>query len=243
MRGDDLKTNRSGPGMSVYARIIGAACSLRGLGHHRGRFPIRTSIYLFFVLSTLVFGSIHTCSADESDGQTPCIILAKAGELYDLELVGRNSSVVHRITFGFNYSQDADARLEVQAPYYKDGSLNILLDSEILCSLEYLGVENYLGDTRARLQVSSTNYFVSVFNIHVTQDSTGFKIPLPFQIVVVICSLLPYFMLVPDALEDLQGQLEEDARGVYGRILSLLLPLVTIALTVLLISGLTLQMG
>lgn len=243
MRGDDLDTNRSGPGLRASVSSITTVFPLSGFIFHGCRHPVRTSIYLFFILSALTLGSIQTCSADESEGQTPCVILAKAGELYDLELVGRNSSTVHRITFGFNYSQDTDARLEVQPPYYKDGSLNILLDSEVLCSLEYLGVENYLGDTRARLQVSSTNYFVSMFNIHVTQDSTGFEIPLPFQIVVVICSLLPYFMLIPDALEDLQGQLEEDARGVYGRILSLLLPLVTIALTVLLISGLTLQMG
>ncbi len=238
-----MDTNRSGPGLRASVSSITTVCPLRGFIFHRRRHPVRTSIYLFFILSTLVFGSFQTCSADESDGETPCVILAKAGELYDLELVGRNSSVVHRITFGFNYSQDADARLEVQAPYYKDSSLSILLGSEVLCSLEYLGIENYLGDARARLQVSSTDCFVSLFNVHVTQDSTGFEIPLPFQIVVVICSLLPYFMLIPDSLEDLQGQLEEDAKGVYGRILSLLLPLVTVALTVLLLSGLTLQMG
>jgi len=62
-----------------------------------------------------------------------------------------------------------------------------------------------------------------------------------FQIVLALCSLIPFFLLTPDTVEELQEILEIDmqTRGVYGRILVILLPLLSIAITVLLLESLT----
>ena len=76
---------------------------------------------------------------------------------------------------------------------------------------------------------------------HVAEEaSIEFDIPESFRIVLALCSLVPFFLLIPDAVEDLQVQLEAEAasKGVYGRILALLLPLLSIALTLFLLEGL-----
>ena len=151
------------------------------------------------------------------------------------------------ICLRFDHQLTVAKRLEVQ------GLLNIEQDiftnsiyyiknsTSALCTVQYKGVNDVLfGETRARLEITSDTYYVRFVGIQSDASSTEFDIPPSFQIVLALCSLVPFFLLMPDAISDLQTQLDADAmsKGVYGRILGLLLPLFSIALTLLLLGGL-----
>lgn len=191
--------------------------------------------------------SIGGCVAQEESDDRPCIVLTKPGEQYTLELVGRKSSDGHNVTFSFDWNRDTEERLEVQSPYeviydpWGAGSYIISKDST-LAVIEHKGQETvFLGDERARLEVYSEDYFVRLVNIQVEYSELTSEIPESFRLVLALCSLLPFFLLIPDAVKNLQTQLDADAGvGVYGRIISLFLPLLTIAVTFLLLEGLVL---
>ena len=208
---------------------------------------IRPRVCIGFLLLIVVTISIPLCTAQEDDTDSSCIILAKPGETYEPELTGKTSDSRHNVTFSFDYQAEYNDRLDVQNPYNKediDSSLgvhNIIIDSAVLCTIDFEGTENVLlSDVRAKLVVTSSDYYVLLFGIQIEQESIQYDIPVAFRIVLFLCTLLPFFLLIPDAIEDLQAQLEVDAaaKGVYGQILLVMLPLLSIGLTLLLLGGL-----
>jgi len=200
------------------------------------------------VVMAILIGSTTLGAAQEQEDSMPCIVLARPGELYDIELNGKNIDTEHIITFSFDHQRTVADRLEVENPYqdeYDDSKTDLYyvsIDSAVLCAVRYAGLESVLlGEERVRLEVTSTDYHMRLVGNHVAEKVTiDFNIPESFRIVLALCSLVPFFLLIPDAVEDLQVQLETEAasKGVYGRVLALLLPLLSIALTLLLLEGL-----
>jgi len=173
--------------------------------------------------------------------------MAKAGEWYNIGLNGISDNSATVIALTFDYEQPVVDRLEVQ------GSLRIENDpltnsiyyiensSSVLCTVHYRGLDNVLlGEDRARLEITSNIYHIHFVGVQVEDVSTELEIPSSFQIVLALCSLVPFFLLMPDTINELQTLLDSDSMsaGVYGRILGLLLPLLSIALTILFLGGL-----
>ena len=200
------------------------------------------------VVMAILIGSTTLGAAQEQEDSMPCIVLARPGELYDLKLDGRGIDTEHTITFSFDHQRTVVDRLEVESPYqneHDDSETDLYyvsIDSTVLCTLRYAGLESVLlGEERVRLEVTSIDYLIRLVGNHVAEEvSIEFDIPESFRIVLALCSLVPFFLLIPDAVEDLQVQLEAEAasKGVYGRVLALLLPLLSIALTLFLMEGL-----
>lgn len=217
--------------------MIVSGASLRRIG-------IGTVLVLLFVSSNM-----GNCVAQEESADRPCIVLTKPGEQYTLELTGKKSSDTHNLTFSFDWNRDTEERLKIRSPYvviydpWGAGSYIISRDSTALGVIKHKGQESVLlGDERARLEVYSEDYFVRLVHIQVKDSELTSDIPESFRIVLALCSLLPFFLLIPDAVKNLQTQLDADANsmGVYGRVISLFLPLLIIAVTFLLLEGLVL---
>ena len=201
-------------------------------------------IRLAMLLALIIFSTIPVHADAE---EAPCIILAKADEWYNIGLSGITDSSESMISFKFDHEQPVKDRLEVQGSlkiendlftnsiyYIKNGSL-------VLCTVHYKGLDSVLlGEERARLEITSDVHHVHLIGIQIDDVSTELDIPPSFQIVLAFCSLVPFFLLMPDTINELQAQLDAEAlsKGVYGRILGLLLPLLSIALTILLLGGL-----
>jgi hypothetical protein len=201
---------------------------------------IKAGIVLLLVV---VLATSAICDAEE----TPCIVLAKLGEWYQIDLNGINQDAEKRLVISFSHNRSVAERLEVQEPYQTENDFltrsvyYINDESESLCTVQYVGLDSVLfGEERARLEITSAEYHVHLVGIQVEGGSTEIDIPPSFQIILALCSLIPFFLMMPDAISNLQSQLDEEAasKGVYGRVLSLLLPLLSIALTVLLLGGL-----
>jgi hypothetical protein len=201
---------------------------------------IRLAILLVFI----IFSTVPALSVAE---ETPCIIMTKVGEWYNIGLDGisDNSEIV--ITIKFDHDQPVADRLEVRESlqiendFLTNSIYYIMNGSAVLCTVDYKGLDSVLlGEERARLEIASDAYHVHLIGIQVDEVSSEFEVPPSFQIVLALCSLVPFFLLMPDAINELQQQLDADAMsaGVYGRILSLLLPLLSIALTILLLGDL-----
>jgi hypothetical protein len=197
------------------------------------------------LLLVLIILSTAPALSDAED--TPCIILTKVGEWYNIGLDGisDNSEIV--ITIKFNHEQPVADRLEVRESLQIENDIltnsiyYIKNGSSVLCTVDYKGLDSVLlGEERTRLEITSDAYYVHLIGIQVDEPSSEFGVPPSFQIVLALCSLIPFFLLMPDAINELQQELDADAMsaGVYGRILSLLLPLLSIALTILLLGGL-----
>lgn len=201
-------------------------------------------IRLVILLVLIILSSVPTQSdADE----TPCIILAKAEEWYNIGLNGISDNSDTMISIRFDHERPVTDRLEVQGSMIVENDLftnsiyYIKNGSSILCTVHYKGLDNVLlGEERARLEITSEVYHVHLAGIQVEETSTELDIPPSFQIVLALCSLVPFFLLMPDSINELQMQLDAEtmSKGVYGRILGLLLPLLSIALTILLLGGL-----
>ncbi len=204
---------------------------------------------MFAISMVLLVSSITLCSAQEVSDDIPCIILAKPGELYELELYQLGNDTQHTIIISFNFENESAHRLEVQVPYngnYDSASEIYCVNDDsglLLCTIKYVGIETVLlGEERAKLEVDSSDYQARLVGVHLSESSSSRDIAIPksFGIILALCSLLPFFLLAPDAITDLQAQLEVEAasKGVYGRILALLLPLLTIGLTFWLLESL-----
>ncbi|MGY5854169.1 MAG: hypothetical protein RTU92_11420 [Candidatus Thorarchaeota archaeon] len=200
------------------------------------------------LLTTIVVlsGSLTLCSAQD-DEATPSIVLASAGELYELNLESKTDDSSYSIIIEFDHDKDVANRLKAQGSYTVSKNLwdatmyHIFTDSVLLCIVKYAGIETVLlGEERARLEMTSDGYFIRISQVPVEEPIIEFVIPASFQIVLALCSLIPFFMLTPDTVEELQEVFEAEirTRGVYGQILSLLLPLLSIGLTFLLLEGL-----
>ncbi|MGY5853898.1 MAG: hypothetical protein RTU92_10055 [Candidatus Thorarchaeota archaeon] len=207
------------------------------------------SVRVALVLITLVVllsGSATLCSAQD-DATTPSIVLASAGELYELNLESKIDDSSYSIIIEFDHDRDVAERLKAQGSYIVSKNLwdatmyHIFTDSVLLCTVKYAGIETVLlGEERARLELTSDGFFIRILQVPVEDPIIEFVIPASFQIVLALCSLIPFFMLTPDTVEELQEVFEAEIRmrGVYGQILSLLLPLLSIGLTFLLLEGL-----
>jgi hypothetical protein len=203
---------------------------------------------MFTISLILLAASIMVCTAQGVDDNNPCIILAKPGELYDLELYSLGNGTRHTIIISFDFEHDTAHRLEVQGPYtgnYDSGSGVYCINDDsglLLCTMKYVGLETVLlEEERAKLEVCSTDYQVRLVGVHMAESSIDVEIPKSFGIILALCSLVPFFLLAPDVIADLQAHLEVDAasKGVYGRILALLLPLLSIGLTFWLLESLS----
>lgn len=219
------------------------------------RITIHHSLSSFLILLTfslvLIAGNIIVCTAQEQDDTTPYIIYAKPGQLYELELEQLDNSTSYTIIFSFNHEAEINDRLTVQEPFSShydsiSSTYCVKVNSVSICHIKYAGLETILlGEEHAKLKVTSTEYYVRLIGIHVEASSMDFEIPKSFGIILALCSLVPFFLLIPDALTDLQAHLEMDAssKGVYGRILVVLLPILTIGLTLWLLESLSLFEG
>ena len=203
------------------------------------------SIVLLTVI--VLLSSVTLSSSAQSTSNNPCIVLAKSDEMYVLELSSINTDAEYQITISFNHTLSVNERLVIRetCTVVKDLLSNniyyISNETTALCTVKYAGLEQVLlGEQRARLEITSENYLVYLIGIETAEQSVQLDIPQSFQIIVALCSLVPFFILVPDAIEELQMHLDAEAvsKGVYGQILSLLLPLLSIGLTFLLLGGL-----
>ncbi len=183
------------------------------------------------------------CDAEE----TPYIILTKAGEWYQIELNGINHDSKVTIIISFSHNKSVTERLEVREPFQTENDVitrsiyYVTNGSTTLCSVRYVNLDSILfGEERARLEITSSDYHVLLVGIQVEESSQELEIPQSFQFILALCSLVPFFLLMPDAINNLQSELDAESasKGVYGRILSLFLPLLSIALTLLLLGGL-----
>jgi hypothetical protein len=199
-------------------------------------------------LAILLVLIILSSTPIQSDAEeTPCIIMAKVGEWYNIGLNGISDNSETVVTIRFDHEQPVTDRLDVREPMEVENDLftnsiyYIKNGSSALCTVYYKGLDSVLlGEERARLEITSNAYHVHLAGVQVEEVSTEFEIPPSFRIVLALCSLVPFFLLMPDAINELQMQLDAEAMpmGVYGRILSLLLPLLSIALTILFLGGL-----
>jgi len=208
----------------------------------RGRKFCIVLLTIIFLLSTATLSGLAQSTSDN-----PCIILAQPEEMYVIGLSSIDTDAEYQITICFNHTQRVAERLTVQGTctVVKDYLVNNIYyinnETKGLCTVKYVGLEQVLlGEQRARLEITSENYLVYLIGIATAEQSVELDIPQSFQIIVALCSLVPFFLLVPDAIEELQMQLNAEAmsKGVYGQILSLLLPLLSIGLTFLLLGGL-----
>lgn len=200
------------------------------------------------LLTVIIFLSVVTLSGSaQSTSDNPCIVLAHPDEMYVLGLSSINTDAEYQITLSFNHTKSVTERLAVQGTctVVKDILVNniyyISNETEGLCTVTYAGLEQVLlGEQRARLEITSKNFLVYLMRIDTTEQPVELDIPQSFQIIVALCSLVPFFLLVPDAITELQNHLDAEAmsKGVYGQILALLLPLLSIGLTFLLLGGL-----
>jgi len=197
------------------------------------------------ILLLMVVFSASPIISDAED--TPCIVLAKPGEWYQIGLNGISQESEMTIVFSFYYNKSVGERLEVQEPFhvkndqYTRSVYYVTNGSSILCSIQYVNLDSVMfGEERARLEISSSDHHVYLVGIQIEENSSELDIPPSFQIILALCSLVPFFLLLPDAINNLQTQLDIEAasKGVYGRILTLLLPFLSIALTILLLGGL-----
>jgi hypothetical protein len=180
------------------------------------------------------------CSATS---ERPCIVLARADEVYVVRLLGVAVQEEHTIKLTFDYHAQVGNRLEVADPYsglhdeLEEARYLVVNTTHVLCVVLYAGLESgLLGDERARLEISSEAFHASLAGLDLPEPSVEFRLPPAAAIVIALFSLLPFFLKMPDVIEGLQEQLS--ATGVHGRIVQVLLPLVTIALTILLLEGL-----
>jgi len=183
----------------------------------------------------------------QSTSDNPCIVLAQPDEMYVIELSSIESDAEYRITIDFNHTKSVSERLTVQetCTVAKDSIYNniyyISNETNRLCTIKYVGLEQGpLGEQRARLEITSEDYLVYLVGVETAEQAVGVHIPQSFQMIVALCSLVPFFLLIPDAISELQMHLDAEAmsKGVYGQILALLLPLLSIGLTFLLLGGL-----
>lgn len=183
----------------------------------------------------------------QSTSDNLCIVLAQPDEMYVIELSSIESDVEYQITIDFNHTKIVSERLTVQetCTVVKDSIYNniyyISNETNQLCTIKYVGLEQGpLGEQRARLEITSEDYLVYLVGVETAGQAVGVHIPQSFQIIVALCSLVPFFLLIPDAISELQMHLDAEAmsKGVYGQILALFLPLLSIGLTFLLLGGL-----
>ena len=94
-----------------------------------------------------------------------------------------------------------------------------------------------MEEDRARLEITSDLYLVHLTGVQMDNTTLDMAIPRSFSYVIALCSLVPFFLMMPDVISNLQEHLDAEAgsKGVYGRILSLTLPFISIALTILLL--------
>jgi hypothetical protein len=186
-------------------------------------------------------------AAAEPANNAPCVLLVKAGESYTLGLTSLNSDSELQIVIQFNHTRDLSRRLQVSDSYYVENDLlttnvyYIRNESTCLCTIKYVGLEQVLlGEERARLEVTSEGYLVYLVGVQPAQQVLDLDIPESFRIIVALCSLVPFFLLIPDGVEEIQTQFDTElmSRGVYAQILALLLPFISIGLTFLLLGGL-----
>lgn len=195
----------------------------------------------------VIFSLVTQSGSAQSTSDNPCIVLAQPEEMYVLGLSSIDTDVEYQITISFNHTKGVVERLTVQETcaivkdHYVNNIYYISNETKGLCTVKYVGLEQVLlGEQRARLEITSETYLVYVVGIDTAEQFVELDIPQSFQIIVALCSLVPFFLLVPDAIEELQMHLDAEAmsKGVYGQILALLLPLLSIGLTFLLLGGL-----
>ena len=132
---------------------------LTRISHH---FPLFLRV-LFTVVVILLVSNIEVCSAQAGDDSSSCVIMAKPGELYDLEVYPLDTGPQYTIIIEFDFKDDLFQRLEVQEPfrsnYDSESGLYCINDNSgaFLCSIEYTGVETVLLEERAILEVTSTD--------------------------------------------------------------------------------------
>jgi len=192
------------------------------------------------------------CSAADAQNDIDCIILAKANELYDIELVGMNDEMGHIITVSFDFHSQYSDRLVVQSPYSKEDASSIensysILDdsSSYLCTIIYVGIESVaFSEMRARLHLISEDYEIHLLGIH-SEEGLQVDIKNLFPVIFIIFSLFPFILLVPEAVTNLESKIEEEVdsrtsgEGIYGSIIKVLLPFFTIGLTLMLFDTLS----
>ncbi len=204
---------------------------------------LRRTVILVMIVC-IIGVSVPTCAAESH----PCIILAVPNEVYVLSFNSIDIDTVFEISVTYDRFREVASHLAVQGAFdviqdtWSANTYYILSSDDILCTVQFKGIENvFLGEERARLEISSSDYFIHLKHIQMDEPIENHDLSSSFQLVIALCSLIPFFLLTPDTIEELQEILELDmqTRGVYGKVLILLLPLLSIALTILLLESLT----
>ncbi|TFH03599.1 MAG: hypothetical protein E4H14_16460 [Candidatus Thorarchaeota archaeon] len=204
-------------------------------------------LHLGILTVVVLLSTVTLLGSAELASNSQCIVLTRPGELYILGLSDLVTDTEYQITISFNHSQSTTQRLDghgsctVVNDYLANNLYYISNRTVRLCTITYVGVQQILlGEQRARLEITSDDFLVDVIGIDPIQQSVEVNIPQSFQIIVALCSLVPFFLLIPDVISELQAHLDAEviAKGVYGQILAILLPLLSIGLTFLLLGGL-----
>jgi len=186
------------------------------------------------------FNSLHAGGVDNNSDVDVDVLLVMAEEnvTYTVGLHHRVSG--NSLNFSFQYQAGDGLDLvssseRMNVTRVDNGFLLRLVGSqEEVCTVIERGEAQLLGRRFMQLEISSSTYYLQLLRVEAEGDGgveVG-ELPLPILMVVLICSILPFFLLVPDVTDNLQLQLEERA-GFHARVLGVLLPLLTVAIAVL----------
>lgn len=216
----------------------------------------RAPLFFRAVLTLLVTTSVLSCMILAADTQSNDVLVLMVKfdkdqdvlDQYELLLEGILASNQETLTLSFDRTASSHERLELVEGYdisfdtFDSNVYYISSESESLCTVRYTGSEEILLNEYSRLEVSSSEYYIRLMQVYYNENDTTFNLTDSAGIIIIVtlCSLIPFILEVPSAMEDLQDALEAEVSsfGTYGRLLRLFIPLITVSLTFLLLETL-----
>jgi hypothetical protein len=167
---------------------------------------------------------------------------------YEILLESIKDSEEYTLTLSFDSFEDAKDRLVIYEDYQikkdaLDSNLySVYKDSVLISTIRYAGSEAILYNEYSRLELTSTDFYLRFVEVHYLDKTVLFN-PLEstgIMIIVTLCSLLPFILEVPSVLEDLQEVIDAEVANfrVYGALLRLFIPILTVSLTLYVLQSL-----
>ncbi len=209
-------------------------------------------IALVLVVLVPIVGCVTTAASAQSDDMLVLMVRFDKGQevldQYEILLEGITNSTQETLTLSFDRAKSGHDRLAIHEGY--DISFDAL-DSNVyyissesvrLCTVRYAGSDEILFNEYSRLEISSLDYYLRLVQVHYSEQESEFNPTDSAGVVIIVtlCSLIPFILEVPSAMEDLQDVLEAELSsfGTYGRLLRLFIPLIAVSLTFLLLETL-----
>ncbi len=209
-------------------------------------FFLRVGLILLVSIMILSEFTLY-CSAEEED--RPLIIMTKPGEEYEVQFDSKKDTTAHTLIIQFDYTEVIDSKLQLNEPYTFERDLlfssvyTVYFGEDILCIITFTGTESWLVvQEYAKLEITSSDYFTRLSDFTSNSDEYIVNIiELPVvQIVIILFSILPFHLRTADVIEEFQEQLETEIAtlGVYGKILSLFIPILSVSLAFIMLGTL-----